>query len=282
MLKSSKTILILLLILTLSPLVKAVEVASCLSCSPLMMLNLAKNSLDFGSILVYNPIDRATSKYMVTTETEAGFTIKSAFPVSMSSGENEFALAMYDLYEKIGEGNSIVVSIGMEGYPSYNGSNVYDIYYNSRIRNNLSDLIRDQINGMINNDQAAMAMLTAITNALNNIVSVDLSLTFLINFDDGSTAVFDLSVQNGMYPEHNPADSRNRDGNNNQILSSETNSSPNTYGFSNGNQANDFVDAANANNVVIIGFSSGSSGGTMKCSLIAGNILKCVYIPHPK
>ena len=280
MFQSKKILLFLLLILSSLQIAGAVEVASCPSCNPIMMQNLAKNSADFGSVLVYDSINRVSNKYMVTTETEGGYSFKLAMPVNMSAGEGAFSQAMYDLYDKIGDGNSIIVSIGMGGYPSYNGTNVYDIYYNSSVRNNLSDLISSQISSMVNNNQAAMAFLTAMTNAINNIINVDLSMTLLINFDDGSTAVYNLSAQNGMYPEHNPADSRNRDANNNQVLSSETIGSPNTYIFSDGSQANDFADAANANNVVIIGFSSDSSGGTMRCTL-SGNTLTCVYTPHP-
>ena len=278
---SLKKILSLTLLIFSISTVYATELASCNSCSFLTQKNLAKNLINSGRIIIYDPINKNSQKFFVFTSVEPGFSFKDAYATNMTDGEFDFINTLFYLYDELGDSfktTEITIPIGDIGVGTeFNGLNAYDIFSTGRYRNILTDAINKDIGNILSGNTAARNLFGLIVQAIESALNIDLSIKIIVVFEDGSQIVIEVSVDNGGKPRHNRDDPDNRDANKNPILNSNDSSEVGVYTFTNNNQLQDFLEAAWLYGIPITNGGSGG-GGRMVCRL-EGKILKCIYYP---
>ena len=242
------------------------------------MQSVAKNQISNGSIIIYDPINRSSSKYFVFTNVEPGFNMKIASLISMSQSELDLVDALYNLYDEVGyswKTDPIEITHELDVGGEFRLNNAYDVYIWGGVRNRISDHISANINSIVSGNTAAMNALAALTNAALSIASIDLQINVIVKFPDGSQAAYTL--ESDLYPEHDPEDSRNRDHEDQPIVNDGSGGERGSYNITSGGHFNDFVNAPGGT-VTFIGTSSGGGRGTMRC-VLKGNVLTCTYTP---
>lgn len=260
---------------------KAVELENCDDCTYSTKKQLAKSTVDNGEVIVYDSILREAFKFRVFSSSEPGFSVRIATPQNMSQDEVELTNALFDLYDEVGyswKTTGITVEHVLDSGGQFRLNNVYDLYEQSGVRNDLSDYLVSNFESITSGNPAVSRALSALASALAASVSIEIQIDIVVKFPDGSQGVMTVTVNGSVNPEHDPDDSRNRDHENQEIVNTDTVQDDGSYNITSEGHFNDFRSVATGN-TIWVGISGGyGSGGTMVCTL-KGNILTCTYKP---
>lgn len=242
--------------------VYAVELVECDSCGFSEMRYKASRLATSGYIALYNPTDRVAYKFRIFRTFEPGNITTNAFPKNFTQDELIFIDSLYNfLGTKTTASKSQTVNVDVSGITEFQGVNAYDIYYTSRDRNNLGSWINQNMadlrgggGDLAGNAPGTSQMLDSmnklLADALKANFNIDLSLDMIIIFSDGSQVVFTINVDDGAYPKHNESDSRNMDGNQNEIIDSAD--VVGNFEYVRNDQFQDIAQAAEAHNIPVV------------------------------
>lgn len=272
----------LFLTLFLGSSLQALEMKECNYCTKLQMNNLARNTINNGEVIVYNPSARVANKYQVKTERAEGLPLKIATTTDMSTGEKETIELLYHLYSEFGATyKSFVTELELTDYP--NGLELanltaYDVMTTSAYRNDISTFINSNISNIGSRIDGFNAIFTAIAKAIENLLSDVLSMTIIVKFSDGSQLAYELSIANGNMAMLNRESLLNRDAEGQDLITANSSDYAGIYRFSNLTSYNSFRNAASLWGIAITGDTDFVDDDeiTVTCYWRNSSVLTCV------